>query len=404
MKRALLCMSIVLALAPLQATAQQDRGPYGYEQVSQRLARAVRAGEPGEILRQFNEAIYGRHFAKMSQSLPAIRPYLRDPSPFVRYTAARCLYVAGDRSGYAALVDLVRAPEPVLVRYDLPREVLEAAGTDQEDLRISAATVLGKYRQRESAEAINLLLDRTPGSHFELSRALITMGVKLVPSDTARFHAGTWPITNYGLVGARRFVPDVMATFERPHPPDLAMNPEIKVVSAWALAELTGEDRWVDQLVTAAREALTPNESGHLDYVKVTTALRYLGCVQRPAAISVLEDALDAPDFSAVEVALVNLLFNQKRGSEKARQLVIRQLRGERARLQMRVLLDVASSFDDPEIEAAGKAFDRGSQDEWQRTSIEHKNWPIYNWIDDYVIRLNGVRGGVRRERVLLGE
>jgi HEAT repeat protein len=392
--RVLLGASALLFLAPLNAPA---------EQVAQRLAKAVRAGEPGEIMRQFNEAVYD-HFAKMDESLPAIRPYLKDPSPFVRYTAARCLYVAGDRSGYGTLVDLVRSPEPVLVRYDVPKEVLEAAGTNEEDVRISAATVLGKYRQRESAEAVNLLMDRTPKAGFELRKALLTMGVKVVPPDTARFYASKWSITTYGLVGARRFVPDLIATFEHPRPPDLAMTPEIKVIAAWALAELTGEDRWVDYLVTAAKDALTPDAGGHLNYVNVTTALEYLGCLQHPAATPVLEDALDAPDFSAVEVALVNLLFNQKRGSEKARQFLIRQLRGERPRMQMRIMLDVASSFDDAEIDAAGRAFDRGSQDEWHRTAVERRKWPIYNWIDDYVVRLNGVREGVRPERVLLGD
>jgi hypothetical protein len=230
------------------------------------------------------------------------------------------------------------------------------------------------------------------------------MGVKVMPPDTARFYASKWSITTYGLVGARRFLPDLIATFESPRPPDLALNPEVKVIAAWALAELTGEDRWVDYLVTAAKEALRPDAGGHLNYVKVTTALEYLGCLQHPAATPVLEDALDAPDFSAVEVALVNLLFNQRRGSEKAKQLLIRQLGGERPRMQMRVMLDVASSFDDPDIEAAGRAFDRGSQDEWHRTAVEHRNWPIYNWIDDYVIRLNGIREGVRPERVLLGD
>jgi len=72
--------------------------------------------------------------------------------------------------------------------------------------------------------------------------------------------------------------------------------------------------------------------------------------------------------------------------------------------MQMRVMLDVASSFDDAEIEAAGRAFDGGSQDGWHLTAVERRNWPIYNRIDDYVIRLNGVREGVRQERLLLGD
>ena len=146
MTRLSLFVSALLVLA-LQAPAEARR----WATAAQALGDVVPGGDTGEIVRQFDEVIYGP-FVKMDESVPAMRPYLKDPSPFVRYTAARSLYVAGDRSGYATLLELVRSPEPVLVRHNFPKEVVEAAGTNEEDLRISAATVLGKYRQRASAE------------------------------------------------------------------------------------------------------------------------------------------------------------------------------------------------------------------------------------------------------------
>ena len=86
----------------------------------------------------------------------------------------------------------------------------------------------------------------------------------------------------------------------------------------------------------------------------------------------------------------VNLLFNQPGGSEKAKQVVLRELRGEQRKLGTELLLNVASKLDDPEVRAAGEAFDQRSGDRsWKLYAVVRRQWPIYNWIDDYVVTLN---------------
>jgi hypothetical protein len=50
-------------------------------------------------------------------------------------------------------------------------------------------------------------------------------------------------------------------------------------------------------------------------------------------------------------------------------------------------MLNIASKLDDPEIRAAGEAFDQRSGDRsWKLYAVERRQWPIYNWIDEYVV------------------
>ena len=47
-------------------------------------------------------------------------------------------------------------------------------------------------------------------------------------------------------------------------------------------------------------------------------------------------------------------------------------------------------SFIADEVRGAGEVFDQRSGDRsWKIYSVERRQWPIYNWIDDYVVVLN---------------
>jgi hypothetical protein len=53
-------------------------------------------------------------------------------------------------------------------------------------------------------------------------------------------------------------------------------------------------------------------------------------------------------------------------------------------------MLNIAAQLDDSGIRAAGEAFDqRTGENSWKLYAVERKQWPIYNWIDDYVVVLN---------------
>jgi len=336
--------------------------------VLDQLRKAVASKDHGEIVRAFHQAIYGRS-QKMGEALPVVKGFLTDADPFVRLTAARTLYTAGDRSGFETLSALVVAKEVI--------------PDGKQDLRVEAARVLAKFRETEAATVIGELYSQTKTGG--LLTALATLGQRASEASSWPFVNSDLAITNYGKSGASEFVAPLRATFAS------STDPEIKNASAWTLARLTGEQAYLEFLTQAAQPAINANPKiGQLSFDDSSKALRYLGSLQSPVARAVLERALDSNNPVAVQYAVVNLLFNQPDGSEKAKQVVLREMRGEQHKLGAELMLNVASQLDDPEIRAAGEAFEQRSSDKsWQIYSVERRHWPIYNWIDGYVVALN---------------
>jgi hypothetical protein len=88
--------------------------------------------------------------------------------------------------------------------------------------------------------------------------------------------------------------------------------------------------------------------------------------------------------------AVVNLLFNQG-GSERAKQFLIEQLHFpiRDNKLLEDFAFQVASKVHDPDVQAAGAGYDAASTGRtWYSYAVNEKEWPIYNWIDDYVVVL----------------
>jgi hypothetical protein len=86
----------------------------------------------------------------------------------------------------------------------------------------------------------------------------------------------------------------------------------------------------------------------------------------------------------------VNLIFNQG-GSEKVNQIVAAELTGPPNALGVDMALTLASKLlDDPQVEAAGYSFAKhDGSGAWERYAVERASWPIYSWIDSYVVKLN---------------
>jgi HEAT repeat protein len=112
------------------------------------IQQAIASKDSGEILRAFHEAIYSQG-SRMADSIPAIKTFLNDPDPWVRYQAAEKLYIAGDNSGFEALVDLLQTDHSL-------------RDYDGGDIRTRAAQTLEKYRDKR---AINALIDYDQKSH-----------------------------------------------------------------------------------------------------------------------------------------------------------------------------------------------------------------------------------------------
>jgi len=94
-------------------------------------------------------------------------------------------------------------------------------------------------------------------------------------------------------------------------------------------------------------------------------------------------------DGVVVRIATVNLIFNQG-GASEATALVAQELRGTEHRLGPDLALDIAAMVHDPELESAGQVYSKHNGLEiWELHTVTRKNWPIYNWVDNYVVRLN---------------
>jgi hypothetical protein len=118
--------------------------------------------------------------------------------------------------------------------------------------------------------------------------------------------------------------------------------------------------------------------------------VKYLGTVQDPRMKPLLERALDCDDPAVVQCAIVNLLYNQG-GSAKAKNVLAEALYLKRMNLDWDFVCEVASQFkDDPGIKAAGEHFAQNDVTEsWQLWTGDRQNWPIYNWVDGCVLKLN---------------
>ena len=341
------------------------------------LREEVASHDAGRILRAFHGAIY-EPYAKMEISLPAIRSYLHDPDPWVRYLAAETLYTVGDQSGLATLVELVdsadRIPEP-----------LEGSN---EDLRLQAARVLGKFRQTVAAPHLIQVYQKT--QQDEWLDVIVSLLKKDTPPDLLAVlltkKNSAFGIFHLSLAESPDIRTAAEELFRNPKTPSIYQE-GVRQIAAWALARLTGNEEYARYLIQAAVPSIDGRKNGFEDL----RALRYLGSLHHPLARETLERALDSSNSLTVETAVVNLLFNQPAHSEKARQVILRHLKGEQNVMwNWERTLQIAAKIDDPEIRAAGEAFDRRTPGNcsWRVWGVERKNWPIYTWVDDYVVEI----------------
>ena len=336
------------------------------------LAQAVASHDRGTMLRGFHRAIWDNS-ADMDEALPAIRKYLAHADPWVRYLAAEALYTAGDESGYTALAGLVRSPQPI------PQRLSQ---DDNEDLREQAAYLLAKFRQKKAATELFVPLYRQTRD-----RKLLSHVVKLLGKETPQDIKADLPPLYQASLGDATFQAVAEKEFREPFAPDIS-KAESRQHAAWILARLTGEESYVVFLEQAAQPAIDGRQKAN-GFNENTQALRYLGSVQHPRVRSALERALDSPNSFAVDLAVVNLLFNQPGRSEKAEQLIMQQMQALPLRLgSWEMAFRIAAKINTPEMRATGQSSGESGAPLWQCWGVKRKNWPIYSWIDDYVVEL----------------
>ncbi|MDH4411322.1 MAG: hypothetical protein QE273_17045 [Verrucomicrobiales bacterium] len=334
------------------------------------LAAAVATGDYGQIRRAFSDAIYGR-FANMDESVEALKLYINSTDPIISYLAAEHLLIAGDRSGVGKLIEILKSPDAIAYRIV----------TKDFELRNIICETLGKFRVEEAIPFLMNYYSRTGSGHAV--GALTNLRQRAGP--WAESYNGAESV-GYAFVGATEYLPDIKKTFKE------STDAETRIGAAWAAAYMGGGSEYVDHLIEASRLAANaPNNHGGSDFNQSREALRYLGTIQTPEAVSALEEALESRNPRASSVALVNLLFNQKEPSEKARQMLLQQLNGTAdhhifPELAMRAI----AVLDDTELrDAAEKASRMSSAYKWNLWGVKRANWPVENWIYDYIVIRN---------------
>jgi hypothetical protein len=343
------------------------------------LAAAVSSHNQAEILRAFNRAVYAPNSRKAGVA-PILRDYLNDPDPFVRLSAAEDLTIMGDTGGEETLIALVKESNAI-------------AGIGQ-DVRMSAAKALAKYRVYASVPAIQQLYART--QYSQLLDDLSTLGAQSLDEKTYPYVASANTIIEYGETKETRFLPQIESTFRK------ARQKDWRVAAAWTLATLTGEKEALDYLREAAQEiasdtvVLDGSDEALDRYQADLLALKCLGTIRDPAAKRVLDTALGSRTQICVTTALVNLVLNQG-GSDRATQVIVDQLekRGPPIKWQpWEVVTGLAERMpDNPEVQRAGRDFSKNDENaSWDVDAAERGQWPVYTWADDYLIEWVGDR------------
>lgn len=313
----------------------------------------------------------------MSEAIPALKSFLNNTDPWVRLQAAEDLYIAGNNSGFQPLVNLMQADQPI-------------RDYDGSDIRVHAAEVLGKYREKG---AVNALIDysRKPGNDWVITRLARMKGVSL-PDDLVQkiklSNNSIYLMYNLMLVNPQLAKDLAQSEFEKAKD-----GTGTKLHAAWVMLKAGEKDPYYSYLMGYAQVAIAgkipPSASASDAY---EFSLKILASFKDPEIKAMLENALNSKTTEIVEIALVNLFFNQG-GSDKARQYLLSQFGGPTNLLvDSDFLMQLAAVINDPQINAAAASVvQRTESSRWAYFS-DRKNWSVYTWIDDYVVDLNGSR------------
>jgi hypothetical protein len=168
---------------------------------------------------------------------------------------------------------------------------------------------------------------------------------------------------------------------------------QAKIDAAWAMLRAGEGEPYYSYLMDFAKAEISGQQPWN-GYGKnpYEYSLKILASIKSPEIKAMLEGALDSNNTPAVEIAIVNLIFNQG-SSDKVKQLILNELNEKTSRLDdWDFIMKIAVLLNDPQINAAGEAFEqRQEQASWSYYE-DRKNWSVYTWIDDYVVDLNGSR------------
>jgi hypothetical protein len=358
------------------ANAMKNMGWKEIPPIQQQIQSAINSKDTGAVIRAFHDAVYAPS-SRMAQTIPALQSLLTDSDPWVRFQAAEDLYIAGDNSGDDALIDLLKTDHPI-------------RDYDGSDIRTHAAEVLIKYRDKKAINAL-MNFDRTPHNDWVVTGLAKMMGPEL-PEDLIKqiksYNQTSISVYNLSFVSPSLAKDLAQITFSKSKD-----GTQAKADAAWALLKAGEREPYYSYLMDYAKKAVVGDfPPPSLPDDCYLFSLKILASMKDAETKSLLEDALASKNIEIVEVALVNLFFNQG-GSDEAKQYLLNQFRGPTNLLADSDFdMQLAAVLNDPQINAAAKSVDdRTGTSHWAYFE-DRKNWSVYTWIDDYVVDLNGSR------------
>jgi len=314
----------------MDSTPMSPEPPRSNPDDQKRLDRLIRAieedGKPGR-----------------EQGILDLRAFLRSSDPRVRQEAARMLYEMKDRSGYSALLEILRNPNPVL----------RSGGID---LRNLAAGTFARYRERWAAEALLNQYEKT--RLLDLKPAALTLRIEgMVPFLHESLKQRMWVDSLAGL--AVLDAQHSQTLFKKLAEND-RVDPEVRAASIFGLA-MTGDEPSLERLIAVAtnpKEALPGN---HDDlWAAQESAATYLTNFRGERVVKVFEEMLTWKKKEvAPSIALVYLRYRYPQ-NQPSREIVKAGLQPGGARLgwDYTLLLKLALLSGDPELISLGKKTD----------------------------------------------
>jgi len=338
---------------------------------------AVSSGNHADISRAFHAATYNKR-SGLSSTRKNLKRYLEHTDPVVRFYAAKNLYVLGDASGYDALIGILQSGDDVALH--------------KRDLRLWVIDLFRQYREKRATPDIYRFFTKTKS--IDAFEALLRLEGKSAPVDplSAYPDAQTYPSTtvfSLALKNPLLATELASATFEAPKCPDIYAE-ESRQIAAWALLRAGAGEPYFSYLRDQAEKAISGDRPpAGKDSNQYRKAFGYLASVNGSPVMEVLVRALESSDHRVVQLALVNLIFNHN-DLLAARPRLISELKQRMINLGSEFTLQLVAALDDPELQRAANEFSKlDSSGQWRMWSVARKGWPIYNWIDDYVVILN---------------
>jgi hypothetical protein len=367
------------ALVETRIAYLPNHDPKRVKKITDDIHTAIASGDMGAVSRAFNMAAYSRGF-KNSELQEAFKVFLNNANTQVRLLASKYLYLTGDNTGKNTLIGIMQSPKPSLV--------------DGVDQRLLAAQLLTQYREDSVLSALVEFYEKckTPG----LLHDILMMSQGQVPASI--YNEQSRSSDPYGLFALSLSNPQLATekaktAFNSPKVSGI-YKASIINTAAWVMAANGTMDPYLAHLIAQSEKAIRQEIPSGYDTNVYREALKYLGSVDSPQVREVLQAGLQSESAEVVQYSAINLLFNQSGGYESVKQRLLHELNpsnvkdfklGEELKWHLVTVLS-----NDLDVSRAAQAYSKQTQlFDWEYNVVERKSWPIYNWVDNYVVKLN---------------